>query len=148
MLLIFAIPAAVTYTYGRMAREPETRMDDLRRYGADVFHGGISCVPFREDGNPVMHGLAVDQTSGNMEGKEGRFGVANSALLATVTTDASCGAVNSMHDSFTCIGGLVPLANIQLGEVDLRRRWSGTVRYVDLCPVVGFYRRPDGRPHS
>jgi len=65
----------------------------------------------------VMHILAVDQTAGNMEGKEVRFGVANSALWATVTTDTSCGAVNSMHDSYTPLGGLVPLANIQLSEV-------------------------------
>ncbi len=64
-----------------------------------------------------MQGLAVEQRTGNMEGKEVRFGVANSALFATVTTDASCGAVNSMHDSFTPLGGLVPLVNIQLGEV-------------------------------
>src|SRR5205085_8861678 len=68
-------------------------------------------------GNPVMHGLAVDQTAGNLEGKEVRFGVANSALWATVTTDTSCGAVNSMHDSYTPLGGLVPLANMQLSEV-------------------------------
>ena len=61
--------------------------------------------------------MAVNQALGNMEGKEVRFGVANSALFATITTDASCGAVNSMHDSFTSIGGLVPLVNIQLGEV-------------------------------
>jgi K+-transporting ATPase ATPase A chain len=67
--------------------------------------------------NPALASLAVDHGAGNMEGKEVRFGVANSALFATVTTDASCGAVNSMHDSFTPIGGLVPLLNIQLGEV-------------------------------
>ncbi len=68
-------------------------------------------------GNPRLHALGVDPASGNMEGKEVRFGIFNSALFATVTTAASCGAVNSMHDSFTPLGGLVPLANIQLGEV-------------------------------
>jgi potassium-transporting ATPase potassium-binding subunit len=67
--------------------------------------------------NPALHGLAIANGAGNMEGKEVRFGVANSALFATVTTDASCGAVNSMHDSFTPLGGLVPMVNIQLGEV-------------------------------
>ncbi len=67
--------------------------------------------------NPALVDLPIDQSAGNLEGKEVRFGVPNSALFATVTTDASCGAVNSMHDSFTPIGGLVPLANIQLGEV-------------------------------
>ncbi len=77
-------------------------------------------------------GLAVDQAAGNMEGKEVRFGVADSALFATVTTDASCGAVNSMHDSFTPLGGLVPLVNIQLGEVDLRRRRRGPLRHARL----------------
>ena len=67
--------------------------------------------------NTALAGLGVDQSAGNMEGKEVRFGVANSALFATVTTDASCGAVNAMHDSFTPLGGLVPLTNIMLGEV-------------------------------
>src|SRR5262249_1637568 len=72
---------------------------------------------FEAAGNPVARGLGVDQAAGNMEGKEVRFGVANSALFATVTTDASCGAVTAMHDSFTPLGGLVPLVNIELGEV-------------------------------
>src|SRR6185369_7524684 len=72
---------------------------------------------FEAAGNPALAGLPVEQSLGNMEGKETRFGVSASALYATVTTDASCGAVNSMHDSFTPLGGLVPLANIQLGEV-------------------------------
>ena len=65
----------------------------------------------------MMHQLGVDPASGNMEGKEVRFGIFNSALFATITTDASCGAVNSMHDSFTPLGGLVPLLNIELGEI-------------------------------
>ena len=68
-------------------------------------------------GNPNFTALGVDPADGNMEGKEVRFGIFNSALFATITTDASCGAVNSMHDSFTPLGGLVPLLNIQLGEV-------------------------------
>src|SRR4029453_3703948 len=68
-------------------------------------------------GNPIHHQLGVAVADGNMEGKEVRFGIFNSALFATITTDASCGAVNSMHDSFTALGGLVPLFNIQLGEI-------------------------------
>ena len=68
-------------------------------------------------GNPIHHGLGVSTAMGNMEGKEVRFGPVDSALFATITTDASCGAVNSMHDSFTPLGGLVPLLNIQLGEI-------------------------------
>jgi K+-transporting ATPase ATPase A chain len=85
---------------------------------AFLFAAGVATAYWAEGaGNPVLAGLPVDQTAGNTEGKEVRFGVANSALFATVTTDASCGAVNSMHDSFTPLGGLVPLFNIQLGEV-------------------------------
>jgi potassium-transporting ATPase potassium-binding subunit len=102
MLSIFAIPAALTYTYGRMARS--------QRQGWAIF--AAMSVLFA-----VGVAVAYSAEVGNMEGKEVRFGIANSALFATVTTDASCGAVNSMHDSFTPLGGLVPLANIQLGEV-------------------------------
>ena len=72
------------------------------------------------------------QPGGNMEGKETRFGIADSALFATVTTDASCGAVNSMHDSFTPLGGLVPLVNIMTRRGDLRRRGRGPLRHADV----------------
>jgi K+-transporting ATPase ATPase A chain len=117
MLLIFAIPAALTYTFGRMARG--------QRHGwaifgamAFLFFVGVAVAYNAETGpNPALAGLPVDQSAGNLEGKEVRFGIANSALFATVTTGASCGAVNAMHDSFTPIGGLVPLTNILLGEV-------------------------------
>ena len=85
---------------------------------------------------------------GNMEGKEVRFGIANSALFATITTDASCGAVNSMHDSFTPLGGMVPLVNIMLGEVIFGGVGAGHVRHPDLRRAVGVHRRPDGRPHA
>jgi len=117
MLLIFSIPAALTYTYGRMARDQK---QGWVLFGAMalIFIVGV-WVAYRSEaqGNPLMRGMAVDQGAGNWEGKEARFGVANSALFATVTTATSCGAVNSMHDSFTALGGLVPLANIQLGEL-------------------------------
>ena len=117
MLLIFSIPAALTYTYGRMARDQK---QGWVLFGAMalIFIVGVS-VAYRSEaqGNPLMRGMAVDQGVGNWEGKEARFGIANSALFATVTTATSCGAVNSMHDSFTALGGLVPLANIQLGEL-------------------------------
>jgi potassium-transporting ATPase potassium-binding subunit len=79
--------------------------------------GVTTAYHFEARGNPIMQNLPVVQSLGNMEGKEVRFGVANSALFATITTDASCGAVNSMHDSYTPLGGMVPLLNIQLGEV-------------------------------
>jgi K+-transporting ATPase ATPase A chain len=114
MLLVFAIPAGLTWTFGRMARD--------RRHGlvllaamSILFLAGVTAVYWAEAaGSPV---LRLEGASGNMEGKEVRFGIAGSALYATVTTDASCGAVNSMHDSFTPLGGLVTLFNIQLGEV-------------------------------
>jgi K+-transporting ATPase ATPase A chain len=123
MITIFAIPSALTYLLGRMVRN--------QRHGWAVwaamfvlFLGGVTTAYWAEArGNPIHAARGVDVVAsasnpgGNMEGKEVRFGIANSALYATVTTDASCGAVNAMHDSFTPIGGLVPLLNIQLGEV-------------------------------
>jgi K+-transporting ATPase ATPase A chain len=117
MLLIFLIPAGLTYTFGRMA-------GDVRQgwvlFGAMtlLFFAGVVFATWAEGaGNPILNQLGLNPGSGNMEGKEVRFGIAGSALYATVTTDASCGAVNAMHDSFTPLGGLVPLFNIQLGEV-------------------------------
>ncbi len=117
LLLIFCIPAALTYSYGRMAKDQKQGWAIL---GAMLFMSlaGVAVAYWAEaQGNPILHGLPVSQAQGNMEGKEIRFGVANSALFAVVTTDASCGAVNAMHDSFTALGGMVPLVNIMLGEV-------------------------------
>jgi potassium-transporting ATPase potassium-binding subunit len=117
MVLIFAIPAALTYTYGRMARSQRQGWAILAAMAA-LFLAGVTVTYWAEaHPNPALVGLGVSQHSGNLEGKEVRFGVASSALFATVTTDASCGAINSWHDSFTPLGGLVPLINIQLGEV-------------------------------
>ena len=116
MFLIFLIPAGLTYTFGRMARDQRQGWALFGAMGF-LFFAGVTVAYWAEAaGNPVMRGLPVAE-AGNMEGKEVRFGIANSALYATVTTDASCGAVNSWHDSFTALGGLVPLFNIQLGEV-------------------------------
>jgi len=117
MLLIFAIPAGLTYTFGRMARDQKQGWAIFSAMAVLFFVGVTTAYHFEAGGNPIMNGMAINQSLGNMEGKEVRFGVANSALFATITTGASCGAVNSMHDSFTSIGGLVPLLNIQLGEV-------------------------------
>jgi len=120
---IFVIPAGLTYTYGRMARK-QSHGWAIWAAMFVLFLGGVATAYWAEArGNPIhaAHGVDIVASAtnpgGNMEGKEVRFGVASSALYATVTTDASCGAVNSMHDSFTPIGGLVPLLNIQLGEV-------------------------------
>jgi K+-transporting ATPase ATPase A chain len=121
MILIFAIPSGLTYTLGRMTK---SQGHGWAVWGAmtALFLVGVTAVYWAEArGNPELAG--VDQTAsalhsgGNMEGKEVRFGIANSALFATVTTDASCGAVNSMHDSYTPLGGMIPLVNIMLGEV-------------------------------
>jgi K+-transporting ATPase ATPase A chain len=117
MLAIFLIPSSLTYYLGRMVKN--------QRHGWAVwaamlvlFLASLSVCWWAEStGNPRLHALGVDPSGGNMEGKEVRFGIFNSALFATVTTDASCGAVNAMHDSFTPVGGLMPLLNIQLGEV-------------------------------
>jgi K+-transporting ATPase ATPase A chain len=117
LFMIFAIPSGLTYTYGRMARDQRHGWAIWGAMSILFFAGVAACYHFEAQPNPALAGLPISQPLGNMEGKEARFGVSASALYATVTTDASCGAVNSMHDSFTPLGGLVPLANIQLGEV-------------------------------
>jgi len=115
MFLIFSIGAGLTYTYGRYAKDQRQGWA-LFAVMALLFLGGFTVAYASEAaGNPIVHALGV--AGGNMEGKECRFGTASSALFATVTTDTSCGAVNSMHDSFTPLGGLVPLADMQLGEI-------------------------------
>src|SRR6266436_1132987 len=121
IVLIFAIPSGLTYTLGRMTGSQRhgwavwAAMTFLFLVGATVAYWAEA------RGNPQLIGVdrapSALQSGGNMEGKEVRFGITNSALFATVTTDASCGAVNSMHDSFTPLGGMIPLLNIMLGEV-------------------------------
>ena len=123
MLAMFVIPAALCYTFGKMVGD--TRQGWAILFAMTIlFVGFLAVAEYAEQkGNPAFAALGVDQRAsvtqagGNMEGKETRFGIVNSALFATITTGASCGAVNSMHDSFTPLGGLVPLAQIQLGEV-------------------------------
>ncbi len=116
MLAIFAIPAGLTYTYGRMAGASRQGWAIFAAMSL-LFFAGVLTVYWAEAApNPALHELAIG-AGGNLEGKETRFGIAASSLFATVTTDASCGAVNGMHDSFTPLGGLVPLVNIMLGEV-------------------------------
>ncbi|HET9343978.1 MAG TPA: potassium-transporting ATPase subunit KdpA [Candidatus Eremiobacteraceae bacterium] len=115
LVLIFSLGAALTYTYGRYAKDQRQGWA-LFTAMAILFAAGFTTAYGAEGaGNPIVQALGVH--GGNMEGKETRFGVAASALFATVTTDTSCGAINAWHDSFTPIGGLVPLANMQLGEV-------------------------------
>jgi K+-transporting ATPase ATPase A chain len=123
MLAIFLIPAALCYTFGKMVGDTRQGWAILAAMTV-LFVGFLAVAEYAElQGNPALTALGADQTvsvsqsGGNMEGKETRFGIVNSALFATITTAASCGAVNSMHDSFTPLGGMVPLAQIQLGEV-------------------------------
>jgi K+-transporting ATPase ATPase A chain len=117
MWAILVIPAAQTYMYGRMARDTKQGWALLAAMSVMFFMGVTTAYYFDSKPNPVMQGLAVDQSVGNMEGKEVRYGVAQSVTWATATTDASNGSVNSMHDSYNAIAGMVPLVNISLGEV-------------------------------
>jgi K+-transporting ATPase ATPase A chain len=121
MVSIFAIGAGLTYTLGRMTGSQRHGWAVLAAMVVLFLAGVITSYRAEARGNPLLTGTnqtaTATQSGGNMEGKEVRFGIANSALFATVTTDASCGAVNSMHDSFTPLGGLVPLTNIMLGEI-------------------------------
>jgi K+-transporting ATPase ATPase A chain len=114
---IFLIPSGLTYYLGRMVKNQKHGWSVWGAMAILFLAGVILCWYAEAAGNPRLHALGVDPAGGTMEGKEVRFGIFNSALFATVTTDASCGAVNAMHDSFTPLGGLVPLANMQLGEV-------------------------------
>jgi potassium-transporting ATPase potassium-binding subunit len=117
MLSIFLIPSGLTYYLGRTVRNQKHGWSVWTAMAILFLAAALVCWRAESAGNPRLQALGVDPAGGNMEGKEVRFGVSGSSLFATVTTDASCGAVNSMHDSFTPLGGLVPLFNIQLGEV-------------------------------
>jgi K+-transporting ATPase ATPase A chain len=121
MFAIFAIASSLTYTLGRMTGSPRHGWAVWAAMAA-LFLMGVTIAYWSEaKGNPILGGVdqraSAVQSGGNMEGKEVRFGIANSALFATVTSDTSCGAINSQHDSFTPLGGMVPMINIMLGEV-------------------------------
>ncbi|WP_333648523.1 potassium-transporting ATPase subunit KdpA [Candidatus Binatus sp.] len=144
MLAIFSIGAGLTHTFGKMVGD--------RRQGwalfavmSILFLGGAATAIWAEQhGNPQFSKIGIDQhasaaqSGGNMEGKEVRFGIVESALFATVTTDASCGAVNSMHDSFTPLGGLVPMVNMQLGEVIFGGVGSGLYGIIVMAVLAVF----------
>ncbi|MGC2548168.1 MAG: potassium-transporting ATPase subunit KdpA, partial [Silvibacterium sp.] len=123
MVLIFSLGAGLTYMFGKAVKDTRQGWAIFATMSALFFIGVFVCYWAEQRGNPmvtelgVAHAYAAGQPGGNMEGKEVRFGIAQSTLFATVTTDASCGAVNGMHDSFTPLGGLVPLFNIQTDEV-------------------------------
>ncbi|HLN91966.1 MAG TPA: potassium-transporting ATPase subunit KdpA, partial [Patescibacteria group bacterium] len=114
---IFLIPSGLTYYLGRMVKNQKHGWSVWGAMAVLFLAGVLLCWWAEAAGNPRLHALGVDAVGGNMEGKEVRFGIFGSALFATVTTDASCGAVNAMHDSLTPLGGMVPLINMHLGEV-------------------------------
>ena len=120
---IFLIPAGLTYTFGVMVRDTRQGWALFAAMSVLFFAGVLVAYPAEQAGNPILTRMGIQQTpdatqpGGNMEGKEVRFGIPASALFAVVTTGASCGAVDGMHDSYTPLGGLVPLVNIELGEV-------------------------------
>ncbi len=123
MLLIFSLGAGLTYMFGKAVKDTRQGWAVFAAMSALFFAGVLVCYWAEQKGNPMVTQMGVaqayqrSQPGGNMEGKEVRFGIAQSTLFATVTTDASCGAINSWHDSFTPLGGLVPLFNMQTDEV-------------------------------
>ncbi|MFI5345225.1 MAG: potassium-transporting ATPase subunit KdpA [Elusimicrobiota bacterium] len=144
MLWIFLIPAALTYQFGLMAGDTRQGWAIFACMSALFLAGFLMLYHYEQKGNPILasHGadqtLTTTQSGGNMEGKEVRFGIASTALFATITTDASCGAVNGMHDSFTPLGGLVPLFNIMLGEVIFGGVGAGFYGMILLVVVTVF----------
>jgi K+-transporting ATPase ATPase A chain len=138
MLSIFALGAGLTWTFGKAVGNTRQGWAILAAMLV-LFTAGVSTAYIAEAaGNPIHHALGVDPTFGNMEGKETRFGIAASALFAAVTTAASCGAVNAMHDSFTAIGGFIPLFNMQLGEVIIGGVGAGLYGILLFCILAIF----------
>ena len=144
ILLIFILGAGLTYTFGHMVKNTRQGWALFWAMAVMFFMGVFITYPAEQAGNPTMAKLGIQQAAtmtqpgGNMEGKETRFGVSGSALFATVTTDASCGAVNSMHDSYTPLGGLVPLFNMQTDEVIFGGVGSGLYGML-LYAILGVF---------
>src|SRR5215472_10102053 len=144
MLMIFVIPAGLTYQFGRMVGDRRQGWALFAAMSVLFLEGVFVCYPAKQRGNPQLTKLGLEtqatsmQPGGNMEGKEVRFGIPSSALFATITTDASCGAINSWHDSFTPLGGLVPLFNIMTGEVIFGGTGAGLYGILLYCIVAVF----------
>ena len=144
MALIFLIPGALAYTFGKMVGDTRQGWAIFAAFSVMFLIGVFAAYYFEQSGNPMLANAGLEtaatsgQAGGNMEGKEVRFGIANSALFATVTTDASCGAVNSMHDSFTPLAGLVPLFNIMTGEVIFGGVGAGLYGILLYCIIAVF----------
>jgi K+-transporting ATPase ATPase A chain len=144
IFLIFVLGAGLTYTFGHMVRDTRQGWAIFWAMAVMFLIGVFIAYPSEQAGNPILTKAGIDntpsiaQSGGNMEGKETRFGIASSALFATVTTDASCGAVNSMHDSYTPLGGLVPLFNLQTDEVIFGGVGSGLYGML-LYAIMGVF---------
>ncbi len=144
MVLIFSIGAGLTNVLGRMVKDERQGWALFAAMGVLFLMGVVTVYWAEAPGNPAFAALNVDQASsalqagGNMEGKEVRFGIANSALFTTITTDASCGAVNNMHDSLMPMGGFIPLLNIQLGEIIFGGVGSGLYGMLAFAIVAMF----------
>jgi K+-transporting ATPase ATPase A chain len=144
MFLIFVIPGALTYTFGKMVGDTRQGWALFAAMSVMFLAGVFVSYGFEQQGNPILAKLGLQteatagQSGGNMEGKEVRFGIANAALFATITTAASCGAVNSTHDSYTPIGGLVPLFNMMTGEVIFGGVGAGLYGILLYCILAVF----------
>jgi K+-transporting ATPase ATPase A chain len=144
VVLIFMIPAGLTYTFGRMVGDTRQGWALFAAMAVMFLAGVFVCYHYEQAGNPILAKLGIEsrytntQPGGNMEGKETRFGIASSALFATVTTDASCGAINNVHDSLTPIAGLVPLFNIESDEVIFGGVGSGLYGML-LYAIIGVF---------
>jgi K+-transporting ATPase ATPase A chain len=154
MVSIFLIPAALCFAFGIAVGDKRQGWAILAAMTALFVMAVMVITPAEQTGNPLLPPLGVDQTSsalqsgGNMEGKETRFGINASTLFATITTAASCGAVNSMHDSYTPIGGMVPMVMMQLGEVVFGGTGHWPVRHAGVCHSGGLHSGADDWPHA
>jgi potassium-transporting ATPase potassium-binding subunit len=144
MFLLLAIPAALTYTFGRMVGDTRQGWALFAAFMVMALIGVFVCYGFEQSGNPILARMGIqtaatqDQAGGNMEGKEVRFGIVNSTLWANITTDTSCGAVNSMHDSFTPISGLMPLLNMMTDIVIFGGVGAGLYGILIYCIIAVF----------
>ena len=147
MLSIFALGAALTNVFGRMVGNHAPGLGAARRDGRAVHRRRRRHLLGGSRGHRARSTRSAS-TGGNMEGKEVRFGIVASALFAVITTAASCGAVNAMHDSFTALGGMIPLINMQLGEIIVGGVGAGLYGMLLFVVLTVFIAGPDGRPHA
>ena len=138
MLAIFALGAGLTNLFGRMVGRERQGWAIFSAMATLFLVGTVVTYWSEAHANPLLHALGIDPSLGNMEGKETRFGIVGSALFATVTTDASCGAVNAMHESFLPLGGMVPLVNMMLGEVIFGGVGSGLYGFLLFAIIAVF----------